>query len=52
MTLLVALAIHGTALGWWALLIGAGAVSSIYFSVLAIKKNDPAWLLLDFILPN
>lgn len=39
-------------LGWWAPIITVGAVVSIYFSIEAIRKNEPAWLLLDLILPN
>jgi hypothetical protein len=39
-------------LEWWSVLIIVGALSSIYLSLMAIIKNDPAWLLLDLILPN
>ena len=39
-------------LGWWAALFIAGAISSIVLGLVAIKKNDPTWLLLDLILPN
>lgn len=39
-------------LGWWSLAIAAGAVSSICLSITAIKRNEPAWLLLDLILPG
>lgn len=39
-------------LGWWTPVIAIGAVVSIYFSVEAIRKNEPAWLLLDLILPG
>lgn len=37
---------------WWGLLIAFGAVSSLFLSYKAIKTNNPAWLLLDIILPN
>ena len=39
-------------LGWWAALFIFGAISSIVLGLVAIKKNDPTWLLLDLILPN
>lgn len=39
-------------LGWWALLIALAALTSIFLSVMAIKQNNPAWLLLDLIIPN
>lgn len=39
-------------LGWWAPAIVIGAMASIYFSIEAIRTNEPAWLLLDIILPG
>lgn len=50
--LLIAVSLSTATLGWWALVIVIGAISSIWLSVTAIKKNDPTWLLLDMILPN
>ena len=50
--LLVVAAINTSTLGWWALGIAVGAILSLYLSIVAIKTNNPAWLLLDFILPN
>ncbi len=50
--ILAVVAMNVPGLGWWALVIALGAISSIYFAVIAIKRNEPAWLLLDLILPN
>lgn len=50
--LLVIAATNMSTLGWWSLAITIGAISSLYLSVVAIKTNNPAWLLLDLILPN
>jgi hypothetical protein len=38
--------------GPWGLVVGIGAVSSIFFCYKAIRTNDPVWLLLDLILPS
>src|SRR5689334_3021753 len=50
--LLLFVSFNTVTLGWWSLVIAAGALSSIWFSVMAIRKNEAAWLLLDLILPN
>jgi hypothetical protein len=50
--LFVVAVMNVSAFGWWSLAILAGAALSIWLSALAIKRNEPAWLLLDFILPN
>jgi nicotinamide riboside transporter PnuC len=39
-------------LGWWSPVLIIGGVSSMAMAVIAIKQNDPTWLLLDLILPN
>ncbi len=38
--------------GWWSALIIAGGLSSVGLSIMAIKTREPAWLLLDLLLPN
>lgn len=43
---------RGVIFEWWGALIALGALSSLYLSYKAIKTNNPAWLLLDLILPN
>lgn len=50
--LLVFTAMNIAWLGWWSFFIAMGALSSIVLSATAIKKNEPAWLLLDLILPS
>ena len=50
--LLVAAVLYWSALGWWSLAVAVGALTSIFFSIQAIRKNEPAWLLLDLILPG
>lgn len=50
--ILTIIAMNITGLGWWGIIITLGAISSIGFAVMAIKRNEPAWLLLDLILPN
>ncbi|HEX8182178.1 MAG TPA: hypothetical protein VF575_01095 [Candidatus Saccharimonadales bacterium] len=44
--------LYSIPLGWWSFIIVAGALSSLSLSVMAIKTNDPAWLLLDIIIPS
>ena len=40
-------------LGWlWTTVLCTAGVSSIALSIEAIRTNEPAWLLLDLILPN
>ena len=50
--LLVAAVLYWATFGWWSLIAGIGAATSIYLSVEAIRTNDPTWLLLDLILPT
>ena len=38
--------------GWWSILLFSSGASSMYFSAIAIKHNEPAWLLLDLIIPG
>ena len=39
-------------LGWWSPILIIGGLSSMALAATAIKQNDPAWLLLDLILPS
>ena len=50
--ILVLAVLYMTTLGWWSAALIAGAITSIWLSVEAIRHNEPAWLLLDLILPN
>jgi hypothetical protein len=49
---LVAVGLNPLVFGWWAILIVLGALSSIGLATLAIRQNDPSWLLLDLVLPT
>ena len=51
--ILLAIAVlYWSVLGWWAPALVGGAITSLFLSVEAIRKNDPTWLLLDLILPG
>lgn len=50
--LLAVLAAGVINIGWFGWLVAAGSLSSIIMSTMAIRRNDPTWLLLDLILPN
>ncbi len=50
--LILFLILNPMTLGWWTLLIGLSAVVSISLSLKAIKENEPAWLMIDLILPK
>ncbi|MDQ5931916.1 MAG: hypothetical protein QG649_1 [Patescibacteria group bacterium] len=50
--LILFLILEPNILGWWSLLIGLSAVVSISLSVKAIKENEPAWLMIDLLLPK
>lgn len=39
-------------LGWWALAVGLSGLSMAGVATIAIIENDPAWILLDLILPG
>ena len=43
---------HVSTLGWLSIAIVCGSLTSILFSVKAIKTNDPTWLMLDLIIPG
>ena len=45
-------AINIANLAWLGWLLIVGGISSIVLSTMAIIKNDPAWLLINLILPN
>lgn len=49
--LLVLIVMCPQALGWLSWLVGIGCIGAISACLLAIEKNDPAWILLDAILP-
>lgn len=49
--LLLLAIVYASALGWWALGVGATGLSTIGFAVKAIATNNRAWILLDLILP-
>ena len=38
--------------GWWSLLIGLSGLTTIGAALMSIIKNDPSWILLDFIIPG
>ena len=50
LALLIITCIYFSKFGWWALATIAGALSSLCMAIVAIKKNDPSWLLLDLLL--
>jgi hypothetical protein len=52
LALLVIAVAYWSNLGWWAPALIVGAIASLFLSVEAIRKNDPAWLMLDLILPG
>lgn len=41
-----------SALGWWSVLIGAGAALLVVCGVMSLRYNDPSFILLGLILPN
>lgn len=51
-TLVILAIVFYKQLGWWSLAVFASGFSSAYLSFIAVKDNEPAWLLLDLILPG
>ena len=40
------------ALGWWAIALAAGGLSSMGFATASVVTGKPEWILLDLILPG
>ena len=38
--------------GWWSLALGLSGLGTMGAAIMSIITNDPAWILLDLILPN
>lgn len=50
--LLVLAIVFAGQFGWWALLLGFGAVSSIILAISSIKYNEPIWVAFDLMFPK
>lgn len=44
--------VYWAQLGLWAFLVGVSGLTSMYFAWKAVRTNEPAWILLDLILPG
>ena len=51
-TLVVLAAINVASFGWWSLALGLSGLGTMGVAIMSIVTNDPAWILLDLILPN
>ncbi len=51
-TLVVLAAINVASFGWWSLALGLSGLGTMGAAIMSIVTNDPAWILLDLILPN
>lgn len=45
-------AMNFTTLGWWAILLIVGGLSSMFLALATIVTGKPEWILLDLILPG
>ena len=52
LTLVILAVMSAGSLGWWSLLIGVSGLTTVAAAVMSIVKNDPAWILLDLIIPG
>ena len=52
LTLIILAVMSAANLGWWSLLIGISGLTTVAAAVMSIVKNDPAWILLDLIIPG
>jgi len=52
LTLVILAVMSARSLGWWSLLIGVSGLTTVAAAVMSIVKNDPAWILLDLIIPG
>lgn len=51
-TLVVLATINVASFGWWSLALGLSGLGTMGAAIMSIVTNDPAWILLDLILPN
>ena len=51
-TLVVLATINVASFGWWSLALGLSGLGTMGAAIMSIVTTDPAWILLDLILPN